>query len=416
MSKFIINGGKSLSGEIKVNGSKNAALAIIAASILIPEVKLSNVPRIQDVDSMLEIISYLGGEYEWEGDRELLIRSDNLESKHLPETARKLRASILFAGPLLARFGEAVLPYPGGDIIGVRSIDSHLSAFKDLGVKIDDSTDLLKLRTNGLKGNRIILEESSVTATENLLMLAMGVDDEVEIRLAAAEPHVQELCQFLVQAGVNVSGTGTTTLKIESSSSLKNVEYRISSDELEVSGFAALAAAAHSNVVIKDVDFNYLDSVILLLKKMGVNFKVSKDSLEILSPTATYKAHRIQSGLYPKLVTDHIPPFAVLATQAEGTSMLHDWMYEARQSYLSELYKMGADVVVMDPHRALVIGPTHLHGTYVNTYDIRAGMALIVAALVAEGETIIEGVDHIDRGYENLEGRLKNLGADIRRE
>ncbi len=404
-----------MKGEIKVSGSKNAILPLIAASILVEETTLKNVPRIKDVDSMLGIISYLGGSFTWLGDQAVVINTKNLEFKPLPDAARKLRASILFAGPMLARFQRAELPYPGGDIIGVRPIDSHLVAFKDLGVRVIKSKSI-ELSTDGLKGGRIILDEPSVTATENLAMLAAGAADSVEIRLGAAEPHVQDLCKFLVKAGLEIEGIGTTNLKISGKVRTKSVEHEVLPDELEISGFAALAAATHSHVAITPVDIEYLDSVLLQLRGMNVNFKVNARTLEILPPDLAYRAHRIQSGLYPKLVTDHIPPFAVLATQAEGASLIHDWLYEARQSYIGELYKMGANTIIMDPHRALIIGPTPLHGTEVVTYDIRAGMALIIAALVAEGQTIILGIDHIDRGYENIDGRLRELGADIIRQ
>ena len=416
MSKFIINGGKTLSGEVKISGSKNAALPLIAASILLKETKLSNVPRIDDVEAMLNIISYLGGEYKWLGENELLINTENLKSKPLPGSARKLRASILFVGPLLARFGEAELPYPGGDIIGARPLDTHINAFKELGVDVLEEKNLC-FKVNKLNGAGLVLQEPSVTATENILMLAAGMANyQVEIRLAAAEPHVQNLCNFLVSAGVKISGIGTTTLKVLGHKYvLEKGEISVISDDLEVSAFAVLAAATKSHIKLLPVQFEYLDSVLMQLERMNVNFKKGEGYLEILPPTSHYKAFRIQSGLYPKLICDHLPPFAVLATQAEGASLVHEWLYEARQSYLRELIKMGANAVIMDPHRALIIGPTPLFGKEVTSFDIRSGMTMVVAALAAKGETVISGVEHIDRGYEKLEERLRLIGADIAR-
>ncbi|MEK7175023.1 MAG: UDP-N-acetylglucosamine 1-carboxyvinyltransferase [Patescibacteria group bacterium] len=415
MAKFIINGGQALSGNVQISGSKNAALPLIAASILVREIRLSNVPRIKDVENMLEIVDFLGGSFEWLGENDLKINTEKLVSKPLPEAARKLRASILFAGPMLARFGEAELPYPGGDVIGARPLDTHLDAFRKLGVDVAERENLC-LKVNKLNGAKIVLSEPSVTATENVLLLAAGMDKDAEIRLAAAEPHVQDLCKFLKAAGAQISGVGTTTLKIRGGKIfLKNVEHEVIPDDLEISTFAVLAASTKSQVTLSAVNFEYLDSVLLQLEKMSVNFKREENSLTILQPVSAYKSFRIQSGLYPKLVCDHLPPFAVLATQAEGASLVHEWLYEARQSYLRELMKMGANAVIMDPHRALILGPTPLYGKEVESYDIRSGMTMVVAALVAQGQTTISGVEHIDRGYEKLAERLKSIGADIKR-
>ena len=415
MAKFIINGGQALSGNVQISGSKNAALPLIAASILVREIRLSNVPRIKDVENMLEIVDFLGGSFEWLGENDLKINTEKLVSKPLPEAARKLRASILFAGPMLARFGEAELPYPGGDVIGARPLDTHLDAFRKLGVDVAERENLC-LKVNKLNGAKIVLSEPSVTATENVLLLAAGMDKDAEIRLAAAEPHVQDLCKFLKAAGAQISGVGTTTLKIRGGKIfLKNVEHEVIPDDLEISTFAVLAASTKSQVTLSAVNFEYLDSVLLQLEKMSVNFKREENSLTILQPVSAYKSFRIQSGLYPKLVCDHLPPFAVLATQAEGASLVHEWLYEARQSYLRELMKMGANAVIMDPHRALILGPTPLYGKEVESYDIRSGMTMVVAALVAQGQTTISGVEHIDRGYEKLAERLKSIGANIKR-
>ena len=415
MAKLIINGGKPLNGTVKVSGSKNAALPLIAGSILCDETKFTNVPRIKDVESMLDIIVSIGGEYKWIGENEVTINTKNLQSKPLPETARKLRASILFAGPMLARFGRVEMPYPGGDLIGARPINTHVNSFNGLGI-FNCHGESLCLDASKVHGGKIILEEPSVTATENIILLASGMENEVEIRLAAAEPHVQNLCNFLVACGAKISGIGTTTLKIRGKKlPLNNVTHAVIPDELEASAFAVLGAVTRSNLTIEGVELEYLDSVLLQLEKMNVNFSASENSIKIISPDRPYKSFRIQSGLYPKLVTDHLPPFVVLATQAEGTGLVHEWLYEARQSYIRELMKMGANAVIMDPHRALIIGPTPLYGKEVTSFDIRSGMTMVIAALAATGQTTITGVEHIDRGYEKLEERLKAIGADIAR-
>jgi len=415
MSKLIINGGKPLNGTVKVSGSKNAALSLIAASILCDETKLTNVPRIKDVESMLEIISFLGGEYKWIGEHKVTINTKSLQSKPLPEIARKLRASILFAGPMLARFGRVELPYPGGDIIGARPINTHVNSFGDLGV-FSCHGESLCLDASKARGGKIVLEEPSVTATEGIILFAAGLGEDVEVRLSASEPHVQNLCHFLVAGGVQISGIGTTTLRIRGKKlPLENSTHEVIPDELEASAFSVLGAVTRSNLIIDVVKFEYLDSVLLQLGKMNVNFSASENSINVMPPDNPYKSFRIQSGLYPKLVTDHLPPFVVLATQAEGTSLVHEWLYEARQNYIRELIKMGANAVIMDPHRALIIGPTPLYGKEVTGFDIRSGMTMVIAALVATGQTIINGVEHIDRGYEKLEERLKAIGADITR-
>ena len=248
---------------------------MIAASVLVKETKLSNVPKINDVEMMLEIITYLGGEYKWLGENELLIKTENLKSKPLPESARKLRASVLFAGPMLARFGEAELPYPGGDVIGARPLDTHLNAFKELGVDVNEKENL-HLKASKLKGGELVLQEPSVTATENILCLAAGMEEEVEIRLAAAEPHVQNLCNFLISAGVKISGIGTTTLKIFGRKPIfEKVESAVISDDLEVSAFAVLAKPAKQYKIVS-VQFEYLDSVLMQLERMNVNSKRRK--------------------------------------------------------------------------------------------------------------------------------------------
>ena len=419
-----------MGGKVHISGSKNAAVALIAASVLAEEARLSNVPRIKDVETMLEIIAYLGGSYNWVGEHEVLINTRKMSDRALPDLVRKLRSSILFAGPMLARFGRLEMPYPGGDLIGARSLSTHLNAFKKLGVKVKEGDNLV-LESGGSSNDVVVLEEPSVTATENVLMLAAGLNRPVEVRLAAAEPHVQNLCQSLTAGGVAIHGVGTPMLKVAGRKLLLDkIDQVVIPDELEVSAFAVLAAVTRSQLELSPVKYDFLDAVLLQLEKMNVNFACPSEvplesgtkegitggeSLKIMPPVSQYRAHRIQSGLYPKLVCDHLPPFAVLATQAEGASLVHEWLYESRQNYLRELIKMGANAQILDPHRALIVGPTPLYGKEVASYDIRSGMTMVVAALAAQGRTVISGVEHIDRGYEKLEERLKGIGAEIKR-
>jgi UDP-N-acetylglucosamine 1-carboxyvinyltransferase len=415
MSKFIINGGKQLTGEIRVSGSKNAVLPIIAATLLTDEeCVLTNVPRIKDVATMVDILHGLGVEVKV-GDHKLAVSAKKIKNEVVnAEKVGKLRGSILLVGALLGRSHKAVLPLPGGDKIGVRPIETHINAFKALGVQVSFG-ELLEFEAKQLIGAQIILEESSVTATENAMMAAVKASGETVIKLAAMEPHVQQLAEFLNQMGAKITGAGTTILKISGVEKLHGANVAIQPDAAEAASFITLAAVTKGDVKITQLDPNHLDDFLLKMKKMNVNFEVGRDFVWVKPPKGDYLATKIQCGLYPKLNSDYMPPLAVLATQAVGETFIEEWMYENRLGHIPELVRMGADAQILDPHRVKIVGPTSLKGAKMTSYDLRMGMTMVIAALTATGESEIDGIEHIDRGYENLEQRLSQLGADIKR-
>jgi UDP-N-acetylglucosamine 1-carboxyvinyltransferase len=415
MAKFLINGGKKLKGEVKVAGSKNAVLPLMAASLLTSdECVLTNVPDIKDVETMSEILREMGAEVIRSG-ATLRIKAENIKSVDVNhELATKLRGSILVLGPLLARAHQVTMTFPGGDLIGKRPIEAHLAVFKEMGAKISSNGSVI-LSTDGLVGNRIIMEETSVTATENAMMAASLASGKTTIRLAAMEPHVQQVGEFLKLMGANISGFGTPTIVIDGVAKLHGAEISIIPDSEEAASLITLAAATKSEVKVTGLNPDYLEDYLLKLRKMNVNLRVGKDYVQVLPPQRDYVAAKIQCGLYPKLNSDYVPPMSVLATQAVGETFMYEWLYENRLGYVPELTKMGADALVLDPHRVKIVGPTILHSAKITSYDLRMGMTLVIAALVADGSSEIDGIEHIDRGYEKLESRLQALGADIKR-
>ena len=417
MAKFIIKGGKPLKGKIRPCGSKNAALAIIAATLLTDQpCTIDNVPEILDVKILLEIIQKLGVKVQRLKPHKYKIQAKNIRTTKLDSNlVQKLRASILLMGPLLARKGKMEMLHPGGCIIGKRPVGTHFQALEKLGVDIkqDKLSYRARVKTK-LKPAVVFLDEPSVTATENALMAAVLISGKTAIKYAACEPHVQDLCRFLSKMGAIISGIGTQTLKIEGQPKLSGAEHKIIPDNIEAGTFAVAAAVTKGDVIIENIIPEHLDPILNKLKIMGVKFRISKDFLHI-KPTVTFKSTRIQTAPWPGFPTDLQAPFCVLATRAKGTSLVHDWMYERRLSYIDELIRMGADIILCDPHRALVNGPKKLFAAKIGSPDIRAGTALIIAALAADGETVIENIHLIDRGYENIEKRLCKLGADIKR-
>lgn len=415
MSKFIITGQKILKGEIAVSGSKNAVLPIMAASLLTTdECVLTNVPNIKDVETMGEIISDLGAKVAFTDHTIRINAKDLKKSNPLPALVSKLRGSILLLGPLLARMHSVTMPFPGGDLIGARSIDSHLAAFKQLGAIVDLEKDV-KISTDDLIGTKIVLEESSVTATENLLLAAVLAKGKTIIKLAAMEPHVQALGEFLNLMGAKIIGLGTTVIEIEGVESLHGASIKIIPDSNEAASFITLAAAVKGDIKVTNLDPDHLDDFLLRIKQMNINFTVGENYVHVLPPKKEYIGTKIQCGLYPKLNSDYVPPMAVLATQASGETFIYEWMYENRLGHIPELVKMGAKAEILDPHRVKIIGPTPLVAQSIKTYDLRMGMTLVIAALIAEGISEISDIHHIDRGYENLEEKLRNIGADIKR-
>jgi len=413
--KFIIQGGKSLDGEIEVKGMKNAAAPILVSTILTKdECCLENIPRIKDVFVMIDILKSLGSKIKISGSS-VRISNEKIKLHKLDKSlVQKLRSSILFLGPLLARFKKVEIPEPGGCIIGNRPIDTHLYALSQLGAKVEKRDGFYKITAKRLKGNTIILPEFSVTATENLIMAAVLAEGRTIIKLAAAEPHVQDLCNFLNKMGAKISGIGTHTLVIDGVKKLKGVNYTIIPDQIEAGTFAVLAAASHSRIKIKNIIPEHLDIILLKLKQIGVKFKLGRNYLQIY-PSYNLKAFKIQTMPYPGFPTDLQSPFGVLATQCQGASLIQDPLFEGRMNYVSELIKMGANAIVADPHRVIINGPTTLYGREIKSFDLRAGATLIIAGLIAEGETIINQAEIVDRGYEEIEKRLSYLGAKIKR-
>ena len=419
MQKFIINGGKPLEGKIDIMGSKNAATPILSACLLTKEeCVIDNIPLIADVLKMIEILESMGVETEWVGERQLKVKAgDNVNPEKMDFTmVGKMRSSILLIGSLLARFKKFKIKHPGGCIIGARPIGIHFDALEALGAKITQDENFYYFEADRLIGKTIILKEFSVTATENLMMAATLAERITTIKIAAIEPHIQDLARFLIKMGAKIKGLGIHTIQIEGMEKLHGAQHKIIPDPIEAGTFAIAAAATKGNIEINNVNLHELDLVLEKLKEIGVNFETKNNKL-IIKPANKFNAvNKIETRTYPGIPTDLQAPLAILATQAEGTTLIHDTMYEGRFAYINELNKMGANAIICDPHRALITGPTPLYGQTITSFDLRAGATLIIAALLAKGQSVIEKIDQVDRGYEKIEERLRNLGADIRRE
>ena len=419
IEKFIIQGGKKLNGVIDVRGAKNVTFPILAATLLSKkECVISNVPLIEDVFRMLEILESMQVEIEWKNRRTLKVNAKNLDpSKIKNELVRKFRGSILLIGPLLARFGEVEFPYPGGCIIGARPIDTHLDAFSQLGVEIVSKPRDLKFKFNNqnlAQETKVTLNEFSVTATENIMLFAATLSQKVTIKIADSDYQIQELAKFLKKMGVKVKGAGTHTVTIQGTKQLKAANYKIIGDPIEAGTFILMAAAVKGNIIVRNVEVQYLEFFLKRLRLFGVPYEITGKTVKI-KPWKSLKIDKIQSLPYPGMPSDLQSAFGVLATQAKGSTLIHDPLYEGRLKYLEGLIKMGADIIFADPHRAIINGPSQLYGADLGVFDLRGGAALIIAALIAEGESVINNVYQVDRGYEKIEQRLKKLGADIKR-
>lgn len=416
MSKFVIQGGKPLNGKIRAGGMKNAATPIIAAALLTSEeCIIDNVPKILDVMRMLDILKSLGAKVEWSGEHEVKVCAKDVDIKSLDEkTVKSMRSSILFLGPLLARFKQVSIPEPGGCIIGNRPPDTHFYALEKIGARVRKENGHYRLETDNLVGSIVILPEFSVTATENLLMAASLAQGRTEVRLAAAEPHVQDLIKFLNSMGAKISGAGTHNLIIDGVEKLRGARHTLIPDQIEIGTLAVAAAVSRGEVTIENVVPAHLDIILLKLREAGVNLETGDNFLKI-KPSADLRAFRLQTLPHPGFPTDLQAPFGVLATQCDGTTLIADPMFEGRLGYIGELVKMGANAIVADPHRVVVTGPTPLYGQEIKSFDLRAGATLIIAGLIASGETIINEAEIVDRGYEEIEKRLAGLGADIKR-
>ncbi|MBU0478890.1 UDP-N-acetylglucosamine 1-carboxyvinyltransferase [bacterium] len=420
--RLIIQGGKQLKGEISPAGNKNEALAILAASLLTEEaVRLKNVPDICDVRDMVEIMRDIGVDVKRVGEHEYLIKALSIKKMELnPELCSRIRGSFLFAAPILVRCGKVKLPKPGGDKIGRRRIDTHLLALEALGTSVSVGNDYKLEIGTGFHGADIFLDEASVMATENTIMAAAFAKGKTTIVNAASEPHVQGLCKFLNSLGAKISGVGSNILTIEGVKQLCGGEYLISSDHIETGSFIGLAAATHSELLIKNAPVEHMKMIFLVLEKLGISLEIDKRDI-FIPVRKKMKVVTDIGGAIPKIDDSPWPGFPadlvsialVIATQSEGTVLIFEKMFESRLYFVDELINMGAKIVLCDPHRAVIVGPSDLHGCEIVSPDIRAGMALLIAALCAKGKSTIHNIRQIDRGYERIDQRLCSLGADI---
>lgn len=418
MAKFIINGGSPLKGSVRVSGNKNSVLPIMAATLLTEDKSiLENVPIINDVLVMGEMLKKLGAKVEGLGTHRLEIEPKNVNIHVLdPDLVSRLRAAILFLGPLLVRFGKAKMRHPGGCIIGRRAVGTHFDVLGSLGVKTIVGDEEYESEVNKLKPATIFLDEASVTATENAIMMASLIPGETVIEDAACEPHIEDLAIFLNSMGASIEGAGTNKITIQGVNKLKGTIHRVFPDYIDVGTLAIAAAATKGKVKIGPIREKDLRMILLYLRRMGVVFNIEGDFLEVLPSELVSPNSKIQTRPWPGFPTDLMSSLIVLATQAKGAILCHDWMYEGRMVFVDKLITMGANITICDPHRVLVVGPTRLRGKELSSPDIRAGMALIIAALCAKGESIIDRAELVERGYENVEERLKDLGAQIRKE
>lgn len=426
MESFIIEGGHPLYGEVTPAGNKNAALPLLTACLLTEEpIILRNVPDIGDVRSMLALLSSLGVKIEELDPKTLRITAADIRVADLdPNLCKKIRASILLAGPMVARVGEMTLPPPGGDVIGRRRVDTHILALRALGATADfDLTErVFKFRASGLTGADLLLDEASVTATENAIMAAVRAKGHTIIRNAASEPHIQELCQFLNGLGAQIANIGSNTLHIDGVPRLHGGEYTIGPDYLEVVSFIGAAVVTHGSIRIRNAAPDHLQMIRLVLQKLGVQIDfdgqdvtVPADQSLVIQPDLGNAIPEISVMPWPAFPTDLMSIAIVIATQCHGSILFHDWMYPSRMFFVDKLAGMGAHIVLCDPHRCIVQGPTILSGEQMESPDIRAGMSLLLAALAAQGKSTIRNIGQIDRGYEKVDQKLKALGANITR-
>lgn len=425
MHQFVIEGGHKLSGTLKAGGNKNAAIKMLPACILTDEpVILTNMPNIGDVRTTIEIMEHLGVEITWEAENTLRVHARNIKTTTLDAAlAQKIRASIVMAGPMLARCGQVTLPVPGGDSIGERRLDTHALALKKLGATIDFQRNALVMQADGLKGADILLNEASVTATENALMAAVTAKGTTTIRNAAGEPHIQNLCDMLIKMGAQIEGIGTNRLIIQGVDRLKGCEIRVGADYMEVGSLISAAVMTGGELLLQDADPQYLDMIALTFERLGVTWEVRGEDIFVpasqsltIVPDLGDRMPIIKAQPWPAFPPDLMSIALVVATQSAGAVLFHDWMYESRFFFTDKLVRMGARITLCDPHRVLVQGPTTLQGvSNITSPDIRAGMAMLLAALAAKGQTRIFNVQQIDRGYENVEGKLRTLGAQIER-
>ncbi|MEP7198918.1 MAG: UDP-N-acetylglucosamine 1-carboxyvinyltransferase, partial [Chloroflexota bacterium] len=423
MDKLIIEGQHPIHGVVTPSGNKNAMLPVLAASLLTDEpLIVENVPRIRDADTMLHLLGALGVQWAWRGDHELWLHAKDVRGEALdPEEFAEIRGSITLAGPMLARIGAVTLPRPGGDAIGRRRVDTHLLALRDLGAEVSVG-DTYRMIADGLRGADILLDEMSVTATENALMAAARAKGVTTIHNAASEPHVQDVARLVQMMGAQVEGVGTNTLTIHGAEQLRGGRFRLGVDYMEVGSFIGLAAATGGELLIKDAEPHNLRMVCLMFRRLGLEIEVRGDDVFILGgqqlrirPDAHNAVPKIEDAPWPGFPADLMSVMIVVASQAEGSILIHEKMFESRMFWVDKLIAMGARIILCDPHRAVVLGPSALRGEQTQSPDIRAGMALLIAALAARGTSVIHNAAVIDRGYEKIVPRLQAIGAQIER-
>jgi UDP-N-acetylglucosamine 1-carboxyvinyltransferase len=425
MEKFVIEGGVPLSGTMVPAGNKNGALPILAACVLTEdEVIVRNVPRIRDVDAILLILRAVGVSVTWRGPNEVALCAAGVEedAEIPPEHAERIRASFLLAGPLLGRFGHAVIPPPGGDVIGRRRLDPHIDAFRVMGAAVEGQRDIVLSAPTGLRPSDVFMDEPSVMATENALMAAALIPGTTVLGNAACEPHVQDLARMLVKMGADIQGIGSNLITVNGAERLRGCEHDIAPDHIEIGSFMALAGVTGGELRIKDTVPDDLRMIRLAFERLGLHSQIEGtdvlvpggQKLIMQSDVGEYTG-KIQDGPWPAFPADLTSIAVALATQAEGSILVHEWMFENRLVFIDKLNLMGANILQCDPHRVIVNGPRRLRGEHVDSPDIRAGMAMLLAALCAEGRSEIGNVRQIDRGYERIDERLRDLGAHIER-
>jgi UDP-N-acetylglucosamine 1-carboxyvinyltransferase len=422
--QYVVEGGHRLSGTIAPGGNKNAALPIIAAALLTDKpIRLENVPRIRDTETLVELIQSVGASVTWSAQNTLDIHAKDIKASDLdPVLCARIRASILLAGPLVARCGQVSLPPPGGDVIGRRRLDTHILALEQLGATVK-GTGRLELQASALKGADVFLDEPSVTATENALMAAVVAKGTTTLRNAASEPHVQDLARFLVALGAHIDGIGTNAMTIQGSASLGTATHTVGPDHIEVGSLIGLAAVTRSSLRIARAGVEHLRSIRMGFERLGIVCEAQDDdllisgdqSLKIQSDLGGHVS-KIEDQPWPAFPADLMSIAIVTATQCDGMILMFEKMFESRLFFVDKLIAMGARIVLCDPHRAIVAGPSRLHAAPVSSPDIRAGMAMLLAAMCAEGTTTIDNAHQIERGYERIDERLNALGARIRRQ
>ena len=433
MGSFRINGGKSLKGEIKPQGAKNEALQILCAVLLTDElVTIENIPDIKDVNLLIDLLEGMGVEINKKNSTKYSFRSKNIDLDYTKTTeffnkSSKIRGSIMLMGPLVARFGSAYIAKPGGDKIGRRRVDTHFIGIQELGAKftLENNNSIFKISSQKLKGKNILLDEASVTGTANIIMAASLSEGETTIYNAACEPYIQQLCKMLVSMGAKINGIGSNFLKIIGVSSLSGTTHKILPDMIEIGSFIGLAAMTKSDILIKDVSIENLGIIPKTFQRLGIKMNIENDSIHIpaqdhyeIESFIDGSIMTIADAIWPGFSPDLLSIALVTSIQAKGTVLIHQKMFESRLFFVDKLIDMGAQIILCDPHRATVIGLNRkipLKGIQMTSPDIRAGVSLLIAALSAKGESIIDNIDQIDRGYSNIDTRLKSLGADIER-